>query len=79
MYKRIIKHIEEHLSNEDIDDGIALDEDLLGSGILDSLGMMKLIAFLEEEFNCKVQPEEMVIENFMTVGNISDFLENKLQ
>lgn len=78
MQKKIIKHIEEYLSSEDLDNGIELDEDLLGSGILDSLGMMKLITFIEEEFNCKVLPEEMVIENFMTVGNISEFLQNKL-
>lgn len=78
MQKEIIKYIEEHLSNEDLDNGIDLDEDLLGSGILDSLGMMKLIAFIEEEYSCKIQPEEMVVENFMTVGNIITFLTQKL-
>lgn len=77
--EKIKQYIEEHLSNEDLDDGIELDEDLLGGGILDSLGMMKLIAFLEEEFNCKIQPEEMVIENFMTVGHMTCFLQNKLK
>lgn len=78
MQEKIIKYIEEELSSEELDDGIEVTEDLLGSGILDSLGMMKLISFLEEEFNCKVLPEEMVIENFMTVANIIDYLKRKL-
>lgn len=78
MQEKIIKYIEEELSNEELDDGIEVTEDLLGSGILDSLGMMNLISFLEEEFNCKVLPEEMVIENFMTVANILDYLKRKL-
>lgn len=78
MQEKIIKYIEEELSNEELDDGIELTEDLLGSGILDSLGMMNLISFLEDEFNCKVLPEEMVIENFMTVANILDYLKRKL-
>jgi len=77
MQEKIIKYIEEELSSEDIEDGIEPTEDLLGSGILDSLGMMKLIGFIEEEFNCKVLPEEMVIENFMTVGHITDYLKLK--
>ena len=78
MQRRIIKYIEEELSSEQLDDGIEITEDLLGSGILDSLGMMKLISFLEEEFKCEVLPEEMVIENFMTVGHITAYLNGKL-
>ena len=76
MQEKIIKYIEE-LSSEEIDESIEATEDLLGSGILDSLGMMKLIAFLEEEFCCKVLPEEMVIENFMTVENIVEYINTK--
>jgi acyl carrier protein len=78
MQEKIIKYIEEELASEEIDGGLEVTEDLLGSGILDSLGMMKLIAFLEEEFACKVLPEEMVIENFMTVAHMNDYLESKL-
>lgn len=77
MQEKIIKYIEEELSSEDLDDGIEVTEDLLGSGILDSLGMMKLLSFIEEEFNCKVLPEEMVIENFMTVSHIMNYLKGK--
>ena len=52
-------------------------EDLLGSGILDSLGMIQLISFVEKEFNIKIGPEDMIIENFMTVDHIVNYIKSK--
>lgn len=78
MQQKIIKYIEQELASEEIEGGLEATEDLLGSGILDSLGMMKLIAFLEEEFQINVLPEDMTIENFMTVDHVGSYLESKL-
>lgn len=78
MEQTIIKYIEEELASEDIEDGLEIDDDLLGSGILDSLGMVKLITFIEEKFSVTIPPEDMVIENFMTVENIVEYLQTKL-
>ncbi|PWH82539.1 phosphopantetheine-containing protein [Algibacter marinivivus] len=77
MEQTIIKHIEEELASEEIDGGLEATDDLLGGGILDSLGMMKLITFIEETFNIEVAPEDMVIENFMTVENICEYISSK--
>lgn len=77
MEEIIIKHIENELANEDIEDGLEASDDLLGSGIIDSLGMMKLVTFVEEQFNIEVAPEEMIIENFMTVKNICEYINSK--
>jgi len=52
-------------------------DDLLGSGLVDSIGMMQLIAYIEEEFKMKVPPEDMTIENFMTVEAIERYLIGK--
>lgn len=78
MEESIIKHIEQELTNEEIEDGLELTDDLLGSGILDSLGMMKLISFIEEAYSIQVAPEEMVIENFMTVESICKYINSKV-
>lgn len=75
MDKILIDYITEELVNETLEDALENDDDLLGGGILDSLGMMKLILFIEKECNIKVPPEDMVIENFMTVGHIATYLE----
>lgn len=74
MIEIIINHIKTQLSDNLNGQELGLQEDLLGSGILDSLGMMRLIFFIEEEFGIKVPPEDMTIENFLTVENIGNYL-----
>ena len=73
MKNRIIAYLKDEISIEPLDD-IDINEDLLGSGIVDSLGMMRLVVFLEKEFQKKIGPEDMTVENFKTVQSISDYL-----
>jgi len=42
------------------------DDDLLTSGLVDSLGMMSLVAFIEEQFGVAVPPEDVTLETFST-------------
>lgn len=56
---------------------ISEDDDLLGSGIIDSMGIMKLVAFIEHEADVKIPPGEMVIENFMNLNSIEQYLKTK--
>ena len=50
------------------------DTDLLTSGILDSLGVMMLVGFIETEIGVEVPPEDVTIENFRTIASIDDYL-----
>ena len=77
MSNSIINYITQELVGEELDDELGTSEDLLGSGLIDSLGMMKLVVFIENEFNVKIPPEDMIIENFMTVDHIVNYLENQ--
>lgn len=78
MDDKIVHYIKNELvvSDESLD--ITPDDDLLGSGLVDSLGMMKLISFIEKEFGLKIPAEDMVIENFMTVSCISTYLKSRV-
>ena len=78
MKKTILNYLNEQLLDNDIDEDLDGDTDLLGSGILDSLGMVQLIAFVEKEFDFKVEPEDMVIENFMDVNSVCTYISGKL-
>lgn len=49
----------------------------LHSGILDSTGILKLVAFLEESFGVTVQDDELVPDNLDTLRNIKRFLARK--
>ena len=39
-------------------------------GILDSLALMQLVAFLEEEFDTEIDDTDVTAENFRTIGDI---------
>jgi len=77
MKERLIKYISEQLLNNELEEELEAEDDLLGDGILDSLGMMKLILFIETEYKTKIPPQDMVIENFMTINHISQYLNTK--
>ena len=53
---------------------ISGDDDLMGSGLIDSLGILQLIAFIEEQFNITVPDEDVVYENFSSVKAMTDYL-----
>lgn len=50
------------------------DTDLLGTGLVDSLGVMTLVFFLEEEFGVEIPAEDVVIDHFGTPGAIDEYL-----
>lgn len=77
MIEKLLNYIQEQLLNNELDDDLEAQDDLLGDGILDSMGMMKLILYIETEFNTKVPPQDMIIENFMTVEHIVQYLTKK--
>jgi len=47
-------------------------------GVLDSMGLLFLIEFLNEEFNVTTNDDELVVENFKSINNIVVFLKSKL-
>lgn len=53
------------------------DESLFEKGIIDSMGVLELVSFIEEHFNLKVQNEELIPENFKAVNSIKNFIERK--
>jgi acyl carrier protein len=58
---------------------IALDDSLLGRGIVDSTGMLEIIFFIEEKLGVKVKDEEMIPENLDSVNKIALFVEARRQ
>lgn len=51
---------------------------LIGSGVLDSTGVLELISFLEKSYKIRFNDDELVAENFDSVGKISSFILRKL-
>lgn len=53
------------------------EDDLLMQGIIDSLGIVQLTAFMEKKFGIQVLDDEMVPDNFQTLKALSGFVEKK--
>ena len=57
--------------------GITFQDDLLESGILDSLGILDLVAFVEQNFGIVLSDDELLPENFQTIERLSAFVVTK--
>jgi len=51
---------------------------LLGTGVIDSTGVLELISFLEMTYGLKFEDEELVAENFDSIAKIKEFLSKKV-
>jgi acyl carrier protein len=54
------------------------EESLLESGVVDSTGILELVAYLEEHFAVKVEDVEFRAENFNSIERITAFVARKL-
>ncbi len=60
------------------DEAISTDDELITSGLLDSLTIVRLVHFLEEEFSVSVSGSELVPKNFSSINAITTFVGGKL-
>src|SRR5947208_8988035 len=50
----------------------------LAEGVIDSMGAMELVAFVESEFKIKVEMSEVVVKNFDSIRKLANFVRRKL-
>ena len=56
---------------------VGVEEDLLAGGLVDSMGMMRLIRYIEAQFDLKIPAEDLVFENFATLEAIGGYLRGR--
>ena len=61
-----------------VDSGLPADQSFLSSGIIDSTGVLELVAFLEEQYQLTVADDELVPENLDSLQNVAGFVTRKL-
>ena len=70
--------INDYISREIVQDQARLplsnDTSLLEGGVLDSLSLLRLVVFLEEQFNITVGEADLLPENFDNVNTICAYL-----
>lgn len=67
----------EFISDEilEFDQPVSDDENLLADDMIDSLGMLRLVAYIEATLQVKVPPADFTIANFRTIDAICQYLE----
>ena len=53
------------------------DYQLLANAVLDSMGIVQVVDFLEASFDIEIDDEDLVPDHFGSVGSIAEFVESK--
>lgn len=59
------------------DDAFSDDDSFLELGIIDSTGVLELVAFVEETYQIAIEDEDLVPENLDSIDNLVRFIEAK--
>jgi len=73
------KFIQDHIVNGQKNVDLEKSTNLIDEGIIDSLGIMKLLTFIEETYDIQISDEELLPENFESLGAIIGMVDRKLQ
>ncbi len=69
--------IREFLVNKTRNDAIRDDDDIFGTGMVNSLFAVEIVCFIEETFGITVENEDLDVANFRSVEALTGFVERK--
>lgn len=56
---------------------ITASDNLIEDGVIDSLAILMLIKYIEDQFSVSIEPDDVTIENFESVATISRLIEKR--
>ena len=60
------------------DPSVVTDDTTLIGGVMDSLGLMQLVAYIQDQFDVTFDEDEILPENFRTVATVELLVERKI-
>jgi len=78
MKDQIRTYIMENILLGSADQSIADDDSFLEKGIIDSTGILELVAFVEDEFDIEVGDEELIPDNFDSIEKLAIYTRGKI-
>lgn len=57
---------------------LSAEDNLLESGVIDSMGVMEIATFIEESYGAHIEDDEITLENFSTLSSIAMLVAGKL-
>jgi len=76
-FEKLKAYIIDELISEDhqVDD----DTSLFSTRIVNSRNLMSLVSFLEEEFDIKISPMDLTLDNFDTINNMTVYVKSRME
>ncbi|MEM6693705.1 MAG: phosphopantetheine-binding protein [Pseudomonadota bacterium] len=74
---KLTAFLNDELLSRDASELLGPNDDLLTTGLLDSIAVMRLVAFIESDLGVNVPPEDVTFENFLTVTALASYLETQ--
>jgi acyl carrier protein len=75
--KRIRKYVAENLLYVDDDFTYDNDTSFIGEGLIDSMGIMELVMYVQSEFGITVEQEDLTPANFDSMNKLIAFIDRK--
>lgn len=60
-------------------ESIDADESLLEGGVVDSLGVVRIANFIDEEYEIQIPPSDFTKQNFESLNTLSTYVANRLE
>ncbi|HVN19579.1 MAG TPA: acyl carrier protein [Dongiaceae bacterium] len=76
---QIREFVMEHLASAKGVSSFTDQESLMDSGVIDSLGVFRVVSFLEETFNVRIADEEISSQNLKSIDSIERLVLEKLK
>ncbi|WP_037547400.1 acyl carrier protein [Stappia stellulata] len=77
VHKKIYDYLVEN-AGVNVSGGIDPEENLLDSGILDSLGIAEITEYVEKEFGIEIDEDEITSQNYRTLTAFTAFCREKI-
>ena len=77
MHQQLRDYIVEDFLFGDTDTRFSDDDSFMENGFIDSTGILEVITYIEENFNIKINDDELIPENLDSVNNLVRFITAK--
>lgn len=74
----IVTHLKELLAGSNTSDTIDTGTDLIASGLLDSLNIVRLIQFVETRFDIYIDDDDISPELFASANHLAEYVARRL-
>ena len=77
MHQQLRDYIVEDFLFGDTDTRFSDDDSFMENGFIDSTGILEVITYIEENFNIKINDDELIPENLDSINNLVRFITTK--